>query len=110
MTRQSFVLFVSILLLFPTALNAVEPTSKNDDQPRLNHIYVKVIMPAAPADRDQDRLIVESWIAADLKKRGQATFTAVTGWVPLDLTPLAVTDVWNGVLGKHSYCPVGADI
>ncbi len=110
MTRQPFVLLVSIFILIPSVLNAMEPTPKNDDQPRLNHIYVKVIMPAAPADRDQDRLIVESWIAADLKKRGQATFTAVTGWVPLDLTPLAATGVWNGVLGKHSYCPVGADI
>ena len=110
MTRQPFVLLVSIFILLPSVLDAMEPTPKNDDQPRLNHIYVKVIMPAAPADRDQDRLIVESWIAADLKKRGQATFTAVTGWVPLDLSPLEATDVWNGVLGKQSYCPVGADI
>ena len=67
-------------------------------------------MPADPADRDKDRPVVESWIAEDLKKLGQARFTAVTGWVPLDLSPLAATDVWDGVLGKQSYCPVGADI
>ena len=110
MPRQTFVLIVSILFLVPSASNAMEPTPKNDDQPRLNQVYIKVIMPADPADSDKDRLIVESWIAADLKKRGQATFTAVTGWVPLDLSPLASTNVWDGILGNQSYCPVGADI
>ena len=110
MTRQQFVLIVSMLILVPCALNAVEPTPKKAAQPRLNQVYVKVIMPADPADRDKDRPVVESWIAEDLKKLGQAKFTAVTGWVPLNLSPLESTDVWNGELGKQSYCPVGADI
>ena len=110
MTRQQFVLIVSMLILVPCTLNAVEPTPKKATQPRLNQVYVKVIMPADLADRDKDRPVVESWIAEDLKKLGQAKFTAVTGWVPLNLSPLESTDVWNGELGKQSYCPVGADI
>jgi hypothetical protein len=110
MTRQLLVLIVSTLILVPNAPKAEEPTPKKAAQPRLNQVYVKVIMPADPADRDKDRPIVESWIAEALKKRGQARFTAVTGWVPLDLSPLESTDVWDGELGKQSYCPVGADI
>lgn len=99
-----------MLILVPCTLNAVEPTPRKAAQPRLNQVYVKVIMPAAPADRNKDRPVVESWIAEDLKKRGQARFTAVTGWVPLDLSPFESTNVWDGKLGKQSYCPVGADI
>jgi hypothetical protein len=64
-----------------------------------------------PADGDKDRPVVESWIADDLNKRGLAKFTAATGWVPLDLSPIAGTDVWDGKLGdKQLYCGVAADI
>jgi hypothetical protein len=74
-------------------------------------VYVKIIMPTDSADRDQDRPVVESWIAEDLTKLGQAKFTAVTGWVPLDLSPFEATHVWDGEkLGDILYCPVGADI
>jgi hypothetical protein len=73
-------------------------------------VYVKIIMPTDSADRDQDRPVVESWIAEELKKLGQAKFTAVTGWVPLDLSPFEATHVWDGKLGDVLYCPVGADI
>ena len=110
MNRQSLVLLVSMLILIPCELSAVEPTPKRAAQPRLNQVYVKVIMPADPADRDVDLPDVEAWIAEDLNKLGQTKFTAVTGWVPLNLAPLETTDVWNGELGKHSYCPVSADI
>lgn len=79
------------------------------DQSESNQVYVKIIMPIDPTEHDMDRPVVESWIAEDLKKRGQAKFTAVTGWVPLDLAPLEATSVWNGV-GDKSYCPVDADI
>lgn len=68
-------------------------------------------MPTDPADRDKDRPVVESWIADNLKMRGQAKFTAVTGWVPLGLSPIEATDVWDGgKLDDVLYCPVGADI
>lgn len=110
MTRQLLVLIVSALILVPCAAKAEEPTPKKAAQPRPNQVYVKLIMPADPADRDQDRPVVESWIAEDLKKRGQAKFTAVTEWVPLDLSPFESTHVWGGEKRDELYCPVGADI
>ncbi len=110
MTRQLSALIVATLLLISHAANAEEPAARSAAQPNSNQVYVKLIMPTAPADRDEDRPLVESWIAEELKKRGQAEFTAVTGWVSLDISPLAATHVWDGKLeGKH-YCPVGADI
>ena len=110
MTRQLLALIVSTLTLVPYAVKAQEPTPKKAAQPKSNQVFVKIIMPTDPADRDKDRPVVESWIAEDLKKRGQAKFTAVTEWVPLDLSPLEATDVWDGNLGKQHDCPVGADI
>ena len=110
MTRQLLVLIVSTVILVSYAVKAEEPTPKKAVPPRLNQVYVKVIMPTDLADRDKDRPVVEFWIAEDLKELGQAKFTAVTGWVPLDLSPLESTDVWDGELGKQCYCPVGADI
>jgi len=110
MTRQLLVLIVSTLILIPYAMKAEEPTPKKAAQPKFNQVYAKIIMPTDPADRDKDRPVVESWIAEDLKKLGQARFTAVTGWVPLDLSPFEATNVWDGKLGDKSHCPVCADI
>ena len=110
MTRQLLVLIVSTLILVPYAVTAEEPTPKKAAKPKFNQVYVKIIMPTAPADRDKDRPVVESWIAEDLKKCGQAKFTAVTEWVPLDLSPFEATDVWDGKLDDKYHCPVGADI
>ena len=111
MTRQILVSIVSTLILVPCAVKAEEPTPKKAAQPRSNQVYVKIIMPTAPADRDKDRPVVESWIAEGLKERGQAKFTAVTEWVPLDLSPFEATHVWDGgKLGDILYCSVGADI
>ncbi len=111
MTRILLALTVSILALVPSALKAQEPTVKQSAQPRSNQVFVKIIMPTDPVARDQDRLVVESWIVKDLKKRGQTKFTAVTGWVSLGLSALEATDVWDGgKLGDTHYCPVGADI
>jgi hypothetical protein len=110
MTRQLLALIVSTLTLVPYSMKAEEPTPKNAAQPKSNQVFVKIIMLTDPADRDKDRPVVESWIAEDLKKLGQAKFTAVTGWVPLDLSPFEATDVWDGNLGDIPYCPVDADI
>ena len=111
MTRQLLAIIVSTLTLVPYAVKAQEPTPKKAAQPKFNQVYAKIIMPTDPADRDKDRPVVESWIAEDLKKLGQARFTAVTGWVPLDLSPFEETHVWDGgKLGDTLYCNVGADI
>jgi len=111
MTRQLMALIVSSFILVPSAAKAEEPTPKNAAQPEFNQVYVKIIMPTDRADLEKARPVVESWIAEDLKKRGQAKFTAVTTWVPLDPSPLGATDVWDGgKLGETLHCPVGADI
>lgn len=111
MTRQLLALIVSLITLVPFAGKAQEPTPQKTAQPQFNQVYVKIIMPGDLAIRDVDRPVVESWIAKDLKKRGQDKFTAVTGWVPLDLSPFEATDVWRGgKLDDVLYCSVGADI
>ena len=63
MTRQLLVLIVGTLALVPYAMKAQEPTPKKAAQPKSNQVYVKIIMPTDPADRDKDRPVVESWIA-----------------------------------------------
>lgn len=112
MTRQLLVLIVGMLTLgLPCTVKALEPAPKNAAQPQSNQVYVKIIMPTGPTDGDQTHPVVESWIADDLKKLGQAKFTAVTGWVPLDISPWEATHVWDG--GKRDdilYCPVDADL
>lgn len=111
MTRQLLALIVSTLTLVPCAAKAQEPTPKEAARPQSKPVYVKIIMPADSADRAKDRPVVESWIAEELKELGQAKFTAVTGWVPLEPSPFEATHVWDGAkLGKILYCPVGADI
>lgn len=111
MTHQFLAMIVSALMLVSYTVKAQELTLKNVVQPKSNQVYVKIIMPTGPGDRDQDRPVVESWIAEDLKKLGQAEFTAVTSWVALDLSPIEATHMWDGgKLGDVFYCPVGADI
>ena len=102
---------VSVLAVVPDAVSAQKETPKTVTAPKSNQVYVKIIMPTDSADRDKDRPVVESWIAEELKKLGQAKFTAMTEWVPLDLSPFEATHVWDGgKLGDILYCPVGADI
>ena len=110
MTRQLLAMIVSTLTLVSSAVIAQEPTPKETSQPQSNPVYVKIIMPTDLVDCEKDRPVVDSWIAEDLRKLGQARFTAVTGWVPLDLSPFEARDVWDGVLGDIPYCPVAADI
>ena len=74
---------VSALAVAPYAVRAQKPTPKKGALPKSNQVYVKVILPTDAATRDKDRPVVESWIAEQLKKRGQSKFTAATAWVPL---------------------------
>ena len=102
---------VSALAVVPYAEKAQEPTPKKGSLPKSNQVYVKVILPADPAARDKDRPVVESWIAEQLKKRGQSKFTAATGWVPLAGKWDESTPVWDGRLdNKQCNCPVFGDI
>lgn len=120
MNRQLLFLIACSLFLVPCAVKAQdatlkkaqEPTTKKAGHPNFNQVYVKIIMPTAPADGDKDLPIVESWVAEDLRKLGRAKCTAVTGWVPLDLSPLESTEVWDGKrkLGESHIGPAAADI
>ena len=111
MTRQLLALIVSTLTLIPSVAKTQEPTSKKAAQPKANQVYVKIILPTAPAARDKDRPVVESWIAEQLKKCGQTKFTAATEWVALDSSQFSATSVWDANLdGQHWGCPVSGDI
>src|SRR6478672_11056817 len=66
--------------------------------PKSNQVYVKIILPIDPATRGKDQPVVESWIAEQLKKRGQGKFTAATAWVPLADKGEGSTRVWNATL------------
>jgi hypothetical protein len=102
---------VSALAVILYAGEAQKPTPKKGAVPKSNQVYVKIIWPADPANSDKDRPVVESWIAEQLKKRGQSKFTAATGWVPLGVKGEGPTSVWNAVLdGKLYGCPVAGHI
>src|SRR6266536_3011810 len=74
---------VCALAVVPYAQEVQKPTPEKGTLPKSNPVYVKIIWPTEPANRDKDRPIVESWIAEQLKKRGQTKFAAATAWVPL---------------------------
>ena len=92
---------VSALAVVPYAVEAQKPTPKKGALPKSNQVYVKIILPTDPATRDKDRPVVESWVAEQLKKRGQTKFTAATAWVPLAVKGEKFelpTTVWDGRL------------
>ena len=108
MTRLFLALIavVSAVAVVPYAVEAQKPTPKKGALPKPNQVYVKIILPIDPATRDKDRPVVESWIAEQLKKRGQSKFTAATAWVPLADKGEETTRVWDGTLdGKGWGCP-----
>ena len=102
---------VSALAVVPYAVDAQKATPKKGALPKSNQVYVKIILPTDPATRDKDQPVVESWIAEQLKKRGQSKFTAATGWVPLAGKWDEATSVWDGRLdNKQCNCLVFGDI
>jgi hypothetical protein len=102
---------VSALAVVPYAVKAQKPTPEDGALPKSNQVYVKIIWPTAPATRDKDRPIVESWIVEQFKKRGQAKFTAATAWVPLAGKGEKFTSVWDATLDGERYgCPVAGKI
>lgn len=101
---------ICMLTVAPYAGEAQKPTATNGALPKFNQVYVKIILPIDPTRRDKDRLVVETWIAEQLKKRGQPKLIAATSWVPLvdkrTRFPFS-TEVWDGGLeGKSWGCPV----
>ena len=101
---------VSALAVVPYAVEAQKETPKKGELPKSNQVYVKLIVPDA-ATRDKDRPVVESWIAEQLKKRGESKFTAGTAWVRLAAVKGKFpTPVWNVTLDGKGWCPVYGEI
>lgn len=102
MPRQLLALIVGMLTLVPYGVKADGPTPKKAAQPTSNRVYVKIIFPTDSVALEKDRPVVESWIAEQIKKRGESKITAATAWVLLvekgvkheDPTP-----VWEGGCG-----------
>ena len=102
---------VSALAVCPYAGETQKPTPKKGALPKPNQVYVKIILPTDPATGDKDRPVVESWIAEQLKKRGQSKFAAAAAWVPLADKGEESTEVWFGTPdGKPWGCPVSGHI
>jgi hypothetical protein len=93
---------VGALAVVPHAEEAPKATPKKG---ALNQVYVKVILPIDPAARAKDQPVVESWIAEQLKKRGQTKFTAATGWVPLAVKGEESTQLNITLDGEPWGCP-----
>ena len=110
MNRQLWVLIVSSLTLIPP--QGMRRSRHRKVRPKRNPIRFtsRSSCPATRRIATGIKPLVESWIAEELEERGQAEVTAVTGWVPLDLSPLGATGVWDGKLARGHHCPVGADI
>src|SRR6266567_920372 len=111
MTRLflALIAMVSALAVVPYAMEVQKPPTEKGALPKSNQVYVKIIWPTNPATRDNNRPVVESWIAEQLKKRGQSKFTAATAWVPL--ADKDVTSVWDANLdGETCACPVAGRI
>ena len=102
---------VSALAVVPYGVKAERPPPKKGTQPNSNQVYVKIIWPIDSATGEKDRPVVESWIAEQLKKRGQSKFTAATAWVPFAVKGQIGHRVWDGRLDeKQTACPVQAEI
>lgn len=114
--------FARLLVLYTLTTLAAElcaqnPTPASIARQRFNQVFVKVIMPVTARTPKQDGPVVESWVAEQLKERGESESFAVTDWVPVCdglLTDDEVDNrVWSGQLvGKMSgrFCPVEGDL
>lgn len=111
---SALLLVLSTLLAFVAELPAQEHTPESIARRKLNQVFVKVIMPVTKHTPEQDGPVVEAWVADELKRLGESEYFAVTNWVPVcdGLLEDDIVDnrVWDGSLGKASFCPVGGDL
>ena len=93
-----------------------EQTPEANERSKFNQVFVKVILPVTNQTPMQKGPAVESWIAKQLKQRGESEYYAVTDWVPICdglLEDESIdNDVWDGILESKQvrFCPVFADI
>ena len=116
MRRLSFALLLVLSTLTALAADrpAPDPTPASITRRQFNQVFVKVIMPVTARTPKQDGPLVESWVVEQLKQQGEPECFAVTNWVPvcdgLLTDDLVDNRVWDGRVGKASFCPVGGDI
>ncbi|QEG41862.1 hypothetical protein [Roseimaritima ulvae] len=115
--RFALLLVLFTLTILAAELPAQNPTPASIARQRFNQVFVKVIMPVTARTPKQDGPAVESWVAEQLKERGESEYFAVTDWVPVCDGLLADDEldnrVWSGhLVGKNSgsFCPVGGDL
>ena len=82
---------------------------------RSSSIYVKIILPVAGPAKEapvkEAQPVVESWIAKELRKRGETKLRAVTRWIRLAEDGEKITHVWNATVdGKGWGCPVAGRV
>ncbi len=112
----SFLLLLVLYTLatFAAELPAQNPTAASIARQRFNEVFVKVIIPITARTPKQDGPVVESWVVEKLKQLGESECFAVTNWVPicdgLLEDEIINNHVWDGSLGKATFCPVGGDI
>lgn len=117
MRRPAFacLLTVGLFSFIVAQATAHDPSKESVKRSRFNQVFVKVVVPVTKHTPDQEGPVIESWIAARLKKLDGSDFFAVTDWVPVCdglLTDEDVdNDVWDGCLKtKYRFCPVDGDI
>jgi len=112
--RFALLLALYTFMTFASELSAQTPTPASIARQRFNQVFVKVIMPVTARTPKQDGPVVESWVAEQLKELGESEYFAVTNWVPICDGLLEDDEVdncvWDGSLGKASFCPVGGDL
>ena len=110
----TLLLLLHTLTAFAAERPAQDPTPGSIARRQFNQVFVKVIMPVTEHTPKQDGPVVEAWVAEQLKQMGESEYFAVTNWVPvcdgLLADDIVDNDVWDGSLGKASFCPVGGDL
>ena len=110
----ALLLVLHTLTPFVAELPAQDATPESISRRELNQVFVKIIMPVTVRTPKQDGPVVEAWVAEQLKQLGESEYFAVTNWVPVCDGLLSDDEVdnrvWDGSLGKASFCRVGGDL
>ena len=105
------ILVLSLTAGHASTVRGRQESAADDSKPsRTNSIYAKIVLPIKePAEGEH--LLVESWIAEKLWRRGETEFRAVTAWVRLAEEGEEITHVWNAMVdGKGWGCPVAGRV
>ncbi len=108
--NPSVMVALAISLIIPHVISAetpvVEPHESAKKPSHRTYVYAKIILPMKAPDKGKHP-VVESWIAKDLRKRGETKLRAVTDWVRLGEGGENDALIWMATVdGKYWGCPV----